>query len=589
VYDKLNAVLDVNTLSTKLFVIDECHNFFNTVASNISSARGNTKMVYDTILYNISRSKRNKVLCLSGTPIINRPFELALCFNLCRPGLFPNNETDFNHYYIQNTQLKAEAKNSFMRRIQGLVSFYLGNMEGAYAKQTIKMIELKMPNFMKEVYDNFKAIETEIEKKSVKVGRNYKGSTIYKAYTRQACNFIFPYINSEINGITRPRPRKLEDIQDAYEIDKVNPKSLIASVYNKQLSKHIEMTIRHFKELYNKEKDRFSDDIKNFSNDASKFKTILCQKLYECSPKFFIICIKLLNEPGSHMIYSNYVRAEGIEMLKVYLDLFGINNYVEFTGDMKKEDKEKSLKKYNDKANLNGKIIKVVLISPSGKEGISLHNTKVVHILEPHWNMTATNQVIGRSIRYCGHSDLPLKDRNVIIYRYLMKIEGNISSDEWVYHIANTKFKLMDDFLKCLQNGAIDCYLFKDHHTDIVDDLECFRYNNESYFPVKKMIYGSGYNDNIEQDLLKYNSSGQHSLFSKKKEINVYSIYAKYISDREASKYWLDPGTNIVYDYNNKLPVGKILLNNSNVPTIENDIFILDVNSKIFIPNVRKS
>ena len=53
-----------------------------------------------------------------------------------------------------------------------------------------------------------KNIEEQREKLQRKFSRGKVGNqqSTYSAYTRQACNFVFPAITAKINGETRPRP-----------------------------------------------------------------------------------------------------------------------------------------------------------------------------------------------------------------------------------------------------------------------------------------------------------------------------------------------------------------------------------------------
>ena len=50
-----------------------------------------------------------------------------------------------------------------------------------------------------------------------------------------------------------------------------------------------------------------------------------------------------------------------------------------------------------------------MLGSPSVREGVSFKRVRQVHILEPYWNMSRYEQVIGRAIRFCSHKDLPIE------------------------------------------------------------------------------------------------------------------------------------------------------------------------------------
>ena len=109
-----------------------------------------------------------------------------------------------------------------------------------------------------------------------------------------------------------------------------------------------------------------------------------------------------------------------------------------YTGDEKEEEKNilrlifnsewdkisdknlvEQLKNLNDN-NYYGEVIKCFMITSSGAEGITLKNTRYVHILEPYWHPVREEQVIGRAVRICSHENLPEKDRNVKVLKYIM-------------------------------------------------------------------------------------------------------------------------------------------------------------------------
>ena len=66
------------------------------------------------------------------------------------------------------------------------------------------------------------------------------------------------------------------------------------------------------------------------------------------------------------------------------------------------------MKEINDN-NYYGEIIKLMMITSSGAEGINLRNTRFVHVVEPYWHMVRVEQVVGRARRICSHQDLPVE------------------------------------------------------------------------------------------------------------------------------------------------------------------------------------
>ena len=98
-------------------------------------------------------------------------------------------------------------------------------------------------------------------------------------------------------------------------------------------------------------------------------------------------------------------------------------------------------KLYNKIENIEGKVVKYILIAGAGSEGISLRNVRQIHIMEPFWNETRIMQLVGRAIRQCYHKDLPMEERIVDIFKYQTIKRNNESTvDEYVQEkIFNNK------------------------------------------------------------------------------------------------------------------------------------------------------
>ena len=63
--------------------------------------------------------------------------------------------------------------------------------------------------------------------------------------------------------------------------------------------------------------------------------------------------------------------------------------------------------------------IKALLLSRAGGEGLDLKGTRLIQLLEPHWNEEALKQVTGRGIRYRSHSHLPEDQRKVHVQHFV--------------------------------------------------------------------------------------------------------------------------------------------------------------------------
>jgi SNF2 family DNA or RNA helicase len=172
----------------------------------------------------------------------------------------------------------------------------------------------------------------------------------------------------------------------------------------------------------------------------------------EASPKIR----KILNDVQTHMkvapdaqiiIYSNLVSG-GVDVIAAGLKKRGVS-YGIFSGARKdvgvtKESRQQAVVDYKSGKN------KVIIITSAGAEGLSLGNTTMVMVADPHYNPERTAQAEARGIRAKGLAHRPKERRKVIVRRYVSKIprnfwqkitfsKGETGIDEWVYRTAGRK------------------------------------------------------------------------------------------------------------------------------------------------------
>ena len=110
------------------------------------------------------------------------------------------------------------------------------------------------------------------------------------------------------------------------------------------------------------------------------------------------------------VIYSNYLDA-GLNPIARQLQRENIQHAL-FTGAVSKVRRKQLVNDYN-----SGKL-PVLMISSSGAEGLDLKGTKHVSVVEPHFNESKIQQIIGRGARYKSHEHLPPEERKVLVDRY---------------------------------------------------------------------------------------------------------------------------------------------------------------------------
>lgn len=153
------------------------------------------------------------------------------------------------------------------------------------------------------------------------------------------------------------------------------------------------------------------------------------------------------------LVYSNYLDS-GINSYAKQLDAKGIP-YSTFTGALTAKQKQDIVDKYN-----KGEV-PIILGSGSASEGLDLQGTKLVQILEPHFNNAKTDQVIGRGIRYKSHSHLPEDQRKVLVQRFISTLaptsswygrtaKSNTSVDQYLVSRALEKDRLIQQMKDAL-------------------------------------------------------------------------------------------------------------------------------------------
>jgi superfamily II DNA or RNA helicase len=621
----LEAIKNADTTKKNLYIFDETHNFISNVYSNISSRKGRrAQTIYDYIIQDKTENEGVRVILLSATPAINKPFEIGLLFNLLRPGSFPKSESQFNHLYVTENEfptINPLTKNMFQRRILGLVSYYIGSTPDLYARKTVHYLDVQMSDYQEEIYDYFEEIE---EVMAAKKKAKQSSSETYKSYTRQSSNFVFPAISQNVTGENRPRPSKfkitereadaleMEDkLKSKFKFEKGSETALNVHKYKKALEDYVESFDDWLEDKANLDKksgrtlqddvkvflEKYNGDYEEFSKKESK-KSNLYEGLHTCSAKMLYCIFNIMKSHGPVLMYTNYVLMEGIQIFKIYLKYFGFGSFIKKNGQIEGKDYfryteyhgmiEKSVRKevindFNDIKNIDAKICKIIMISPAGAEGISLRNVRQVHLLEPYWHEVRMEQMIGRAIRACFHKDLPMKDRHVDVFRYksIRKNKPKQTTDQYIENVARSKQGLIGSFYSTLKEAAIDCEIFKAHNM-MEGEYKCFKFDEPSLFDD---YIGPSYKADLQDDIK--NANGSNSVNSQTIRIRVKKINAvkQLTRSKEGEEplysklddYWFNPDTGVVYDYDLKYAIGKVGYDENNVPKkLDSTTYIID-------------
>ena len=142
----------------------------------------------------------------------------------------------------------------------------------------------------------------------------------------------------------------------------------------------------------------------------------------------------------------------GVELIKERL--VG-SNYAVISGNVPIIQRQKIVNDFN-----NNKI-DILILTTAGQEGIDLKGVRKVVILDPPWNESGLEQMIGRAVRYNSHVHLPEDERIVDVYliRAIPPIgvkEGEVKfSDKEMYRLIEEKKKANSQIISLLISAGI--------------------------------------------------------------------------------------------------------------------------------------
>jgi hypothetical protein len=183
--------------------------------------------------------------------------------------------------------------------------------------------------------------------------------------------------------------------------------------------------------------------------------------------------------------------------------VFKVARYILFFGESKdiiKISREEALSKFCSNSNKYGEEIKIFIGTRTISEGLDFKRLRQVHILEPWYNLSRHEQIIGRAIRNMSHSDLLPDERNVEIYQYAAVLDnkiGKLSYRESVdlknYRIAENKDVIIKKITRIMKESAVDCVLFR--NTNIIKSNKKVKQITSSgeilYVPISDKPYTS--------------------------------------------------------------------------------------------------
>ncbi|AJL34299.1 pQ706L [African swine fever virus] len=448
------------SLNGCLLIVDEAHNLFRGII-NSANDKTNARQLYN----NIMQAKNIRILFLTGTPCSKDPFEMVPCFNMLSGRiLLPLHYERFYTAYVNKTTNSPLNADKLLNRLVGMIS-YAGNQN-----ELNKLFPTELPLIIEKVEMSPEQYRQYLLARDVENAEKHASSGMHE----------------KINTAALCLPGSEQESGSSYYV-----RSRMISIFASEM-----LTI--------KEDEKLSEAVQQLPKEAFTETS---------SPKIVCMLKNIKTSPGPVLIYSQFVEL-GLHVVARFLEIEGyqclqplkvleeghnaillhkdgkdlmVKNFAEdepthtlvlsskitrftlITGKILSKERDMIQQLWNSPLNIHGEVIKILLVSKTGAEGLDLKYGRQVHILEPYWDKAREDQVKARIIRIGSHDTLPSEEKTVQPFLYIAVAnqkmfysipEGSQEQktiDERFHERGLEKSHLNSAFRDLLKRAAIEC------------------------------------------------------------------------------------------------------------------------------------
>ena len=537
--EKLDKEGKLDSIRDKVIIIDEAHNLRDV---NIDQQQQQQKALTQPLIKLLRVGKNNRLILLSATPMYNEPEEILwllslLCINDKRYNILdPDNLPPL----FENNKIIPSIQKKLKKLASEYVSYVRGNNPFTFPVRLSPEM-LGTPVIKTSITDNIVTDPT--------------WPTYYK------------------DGLV---PTELGSSQLATIIEKMNQ----VRDARAQMKTHEQMNCIAYNGKTGREWLYDMFDVSSSPTLSFKYRSTTPwlsptpDMLGTIAAKMLRICDFVKTSTGIVVIYSNY-NWSGIVPIALALEHVGFGRYggaklldrvpiskkhprttpytykdipnpqyVILSGnqDIMKGGKTLTelLEDVNSITNRDGKTIKVVLITPIAREGLTIKNAREMHILNPWYNINNLEQVIGRVIRTCSHMLKPIEERNVTVYLHTAVAvdpqtgESLETSDLNSYRISARKLAQTNEIIRIIRDNAWDCSLMKNLNYMPTDTFNFTINMKTSQGTLIRYKYGDAPMDEPQCNTMPETETGTIQTIQNKKERIRPDIYADIIPTIQA-------------------------------------------------------
>ena len=402
----------------------------------------------------------NKVILLTGTPIVNSPGDISILLNALQTRVsFPQSPKDFNAKYISDMghgNITLQNQDILEDAIGGLISYYCPNPGRVVADGLFPVVvhhyeDVPMSELQTRIYNDLEQEYLTPESRIL----------LDRVPSLSSSDELFECAATT----SSPSPLSTEG-GAADESDDVTgtrkPNAKLNLPQQRRGRPRLNTSTRHLANAATFALNCFLNKTRQISNSAHQWTS-----LEPVSEKHRAIVREIVQGAKPAVVFSSFVKS-GLDPLIAYMQTLDPPlRLATIKGSSTTRDVA------NTVARFNNRLVDVLFLSAAAGEGIDLKNTRQIHVMEPHWNNARIEQAIGRAVRYRSHIELPLDEQRVDVWHWIsvrpqedVVMDGSMANlllanqqiptaDQYLAKVARYKQQITEMFMAFLADNSI--------------------------------------------------------------------------------------------------------------------------------------
>lgn len=611
--------------SNRIIIVDEAQNF------RMQPGKANEDTMYNNLWKLLHWVKHCRILLLTATPIWDQVYDIASILNLLLPEdeQLPVLKNFTNYFFDKEGYLIPEKAIELKNKMKGMIS-YIRSSESTAIKREIGVIKPWL-NFVTVYPSAMSEFQAKLVKEASKTSDIdelldvKKGRNAFYSVERDVSNCVYPVFDG--------KGKIIDGAYGTSAFEKYAKRSTKKPAKEGEYTTTLDFTPALKAQL---SPSRGADKFENLRKYSAKFATIIEMLLdpNRKKEKAFIF-LDVVNGSGGVLSLALILKLWGFswinsakEMKKytkssetkdLSIEEKSSNNFTIITSEKETiysaSDINKIMKIYNRPDNRYGKYIRIIIGSKTISQGYTLKDTRQGHLVSAPWNLSSTDQAMGRIFRVGSHENLPKNERYINWYRHVSvngfygagipdkkkyvqiaqdkgnSLNGYFSKDETIdihiYRITEKKELYDTQIYRLIKEVSWDCALSYKRNVLPNDktgsrecnfqecNYECFNYNPKFIDKTN----GPKFTENTQGRVWEYNLN--------KKDIDSTNFNLLYSQNRV--KYYINKIINSIFRKYFVLSYKSII--NLSKADVDNDIPVLlqalnyIINRKIIIHN----